>query len=154
MSKSDIKIVYFYMNNCYYCKQFTPIWDELNTKIDKNMISTHKFEESELDERDTPKKILVEYGDKIKGYPTILIKINDTYYNYDKERNVNSIINFIVNKLDKNDKLYIYLTEKFGKNIDKQNGGAKINYRNKYKKYKKMYADLAIKYNKLINKDD
>jgi thiol-disulfide isomerase/thioredoxin len=158
---NDVELTYFYMNGCYYCNEFNPTWNELCDKLDKKIIKINKYERKELDEHDTPKRIISEYGTPIKGYPTILLKVNDTYYKYDRERTVKSLIQFIASKLNENDKLYKYLLGNFAEIITKTDenmiGGNinnNINYRNKYKKYKQMYAELAIKYNdlkKLVN---
>ena len=150
------------MNGFYYCNLFNPTWEELCEKLDKKMINFNKYERAEINIRDTPTRIQTEYGKSINSFPTILIKLNNKYYKYQEERTFNSIINFILHKLDENDILYKYLHEKFGEiitknnlfndNNGKMNGGMKnnkVNYRTKYKKYKQMYADLAIKYNDL-----
>ena len=170
----SVELIYFYMNGCHYCDQFTPVWNEFCKNVNQNMIKTLRFGGHEIDNRDTPQRIVTEYGKEIEGFPTVLLKLDDKFYNFDnfdKERTVKSLAKFIMSKLNENDKLYKYLNDKFSElknNIEKddkekkydpfncsgkQNGGAKnIDYRNKYKKYKQMYAELAIKYNELKKK--
>jgi thiol-disulfide isomerase/thioredoxin len=162
------ELIYFYMNGCHYCEQFNPVWNEFRENVNENMIKTLRFGGHEIDNRDTPQRIITEYGKEIEGFPTVLLKLDDKFYNFDKDRTVKSLAEFIMEKLDENDKLYKYLNDKFSelknniekddknKNYDpfncngKQNGGMKnVDYRNKYKKYKQMYAELAIKYNEL-----
>jgi len=167
----NAELIYFYMNGCHYCDQFNPVWNEFCKNVNQNMIKTLRFGGHEIDNRDTPQRIVTEYGKEIEGFPTVLLKLDDKFYNFDKERTIKSLAKFIMEKLDENDKLYKYLNDKFSelknniekddKNKDydqfncngKQNGGMKnIDYRNKYKKYKQMYAELAIKYNELKKK--
>lgn len=156
---SNTELTYFYMDGCYYCNQFNPIWNELCNKLDNNLV-INKYERAELNDRKTPKRIVTEYGKDITSFPTLLLKVNDKYYKYEKERTTDSLIKFIASKLDEHDKLYKFLLSKYAEIITKKDndcmeGGFKknninnVNYRNKYKKYKQMYADLAIKYNEL-----
>lgn len=164
------ELIYFYMNGCHYCDQFNPVWNEFCKIVNDNLLRTYRFGGHEIDNRDTPQRIVTEYGKEIEGFPTVLLKIDDKFYNFDRERTVRSLAEFIMSKLNENDKLYKFLNEKFSEiknNVEnddkkntfdpfncngnrKQNGGNKnVDYRNKYKKYKQMYAELAIKYNEL-----
>jgi thiol-disulfide isomerase/thioredoxin len=152
--KSKVELIYFYMNGCHYCDQFNPVWNMFCNKVDSNMIKTHKFSANEMESQDTPHRFVTEYGKDINGFPTILLKLDGKFYMFDKERTVKSLADFIMNKLNRTDRLHKYLEETFlDDDIGKQEGGMKnINYRNKYKKYKQMYAELAIKYNNLKTK--
>lgn len=164
----SVELIYFYMNGCHYCDQFNPVWNEFCKNVNQNMIKTLRFGGHEIDNRDTPQRIITEYGKEIDGFPSVLLKLDDKFYNFDRERTVRSLAEFIMSKLDENNKLYKFLNEKFSEiknNVEqddkkntfdpfncngKQNGGVKnIDYRNKYKKYKQMYAELAKKYNEL-----
>jgi len=145
-SDNDIKLIYFYMDMCGWCEQFNPIWTEFCKKINGN-IYTIKFNANEMNNNEMANMIIKEYGQDIVGFPTILLKINNKYHNFDKERTEVSLAKFIMENIDKNSELYQYMDKEFNKN--QKGGGKNVNYRNKYKKYKKMYAELAIKYNNL-----
>jgi hypothetical protein len=125
--------------------RFEPSWNTLTENLDK-----FKFYKIEANEMNTPdaKKIIDAYGSEPQGFPTILIKVNDIFARYmNEDRTPKAIMEFIIN-LTKDEDLNKYLLDKI-KKIEQTGGKNNVDYRNKYKKYKKMYAELAIKYNDL-----
>ena len=76
MAKSNVEIIYFYMDGCYYCKEFNPVWNELCEKI-KNIIQTVKYNANEM-KNDIPKKIITDLKDN--GYK-ISLWIEDVFLN-------------------------------------------------------------------------
>jgi len=77
------ELIYFYMESCGYCKDFTPIWDQM----DNNNKDTFTFNKYDLN-KDEGKKL----GDKynITAAPTIMILPDEKIY--DGERNERDII--------------------------------------------------------------
>jgi len=169
-----LELVYFYMHGCPWCVRFDPIWMELQKILDK--VNFYKFESDEVNNSDKAKEIVKSYGDTPSGYPTILVKVNDKYERFlNEERTVKNIINFMMKYIKKTDESYKYLEDKLKENnleisqkrtsqretsqkqtsekiksSNKQHGGNKnVDYRHKYKKYKKMYAELLEKYTEL-----
>lgn len=143
--KTTVELVYFYMNNCPWCMRFEPSWNTLTENLDK-----FKFYKIEANEMNTPdaKKIIEVYGSEPEGYPTILIKVNDIFARYmNEDRTPKTIMEFIIN-LTTDSSIKEYISDKI-KKIEQTGGENNVDYRNKYKKYKKMYAELAIKYNDL-----
>lgn len=128
-SAKNVKLYYFYMNQCKWCQQFESIWNELKTKFDNYECENELIHES--NEAEIIKSTL---NLKIDSYPCIFIKINNLYYKYNGPRTMNDVLRFIAEVIKKNKLI--------------QRGG-KINYRNKYKKYKQMYIEVLDKFNKL-----
>jgi glutaredoxin len=133
---NNISLFYFYMNGCGWCNKFKPVWDELKK------IKYFKFKEIERNEIDKSKyaEDIISNNYEIKSFPSIFIKINNKVYKYEGERTQKDILKFINNNLDDKE------------NNNQSGGGNNVNYRNKYKKYKKMYSDILNKYNKLAKK--
>ena len=128
-TNTEIKLILYYMNNCTWCEKFKPTWKQLKQN------TPYKFEKCErnkMDEFTETKAIQKEF--EIKSFPSIFVKIGNDYFKYEGDRDLQSILEFIAEKYKiKNSSLR----------------GGKIDYRIKYKKYKKMYAEMIDKYNKL-----
>jgi thiol-disulfide isomerase/thioredoxin len=73
---------------CMHCKNFQQTWENLQheKKLKKEII--FKTYDSVKDEM-----IMKEYG--IKGYPTLILKSNDTAYEYSGELTIDGIKSFI-----------------------------------------------------------
>lgn len=130
-------LCYFYMKKCRWCNEFNPVWDELEEKNEKNEIKyiLKKYERSEMDKspaKEMKQEIEEALDLKITSYPAIFIKVGEKYYKYNGTRTLKDILEFVAQII----------------NNSVQNGG-KIDYRNKYKKYKKMYCEILEKYNEL-----
>jgi thiol-disulfide isomerase/thioredoxin len=86
--KTDI--YFFKANWCGHCKNFSPIWEalesELGTKYNFNTIDVDDIKNE---------KILEKYKKYIQGYPTIIKKVGDTINLFNGERNVNNVREFI-----------------------------------------------------------
>lgn len=128
-SKKNVKLYYFYMNNCKWCEKFNSLWEDL-----KDLFANYECESSNIENSKEAEKIKSTLNLQIDSFPAIFIKINDLYYKYNGERTMRNILKFIA-KVIKKDKLI-------------QKGG-KVDYRNKYKKYKQMYFEVLDKLNKL-----
>lgn len=86
------KLVYFYMDGCGHCNNFTPIWDEF-CNSNTSSITTHKIERSNAPDK------LEKYN--INGYPTVLLlsENNDKIKEFNEERTVKGLQSFVnVNK--------------------------------------------------------
>ncbi len=127
---ADLEVIYCYMNGCGWCDKFEPIWQELKThETMKGCSGKVQYSAKERQQLNDPK--YSELDNHVKGFPTILVKINNTIHKYEGNRTVEDILKFIANKLQM------------------QTGGMSVDYRTKYKKYKKMYAEIVTKYNAL-----
>ena len=97
-NESNVKLYYYYMNNCSWCEKFKPVWDELNKKTDYKF---HECEKNELENDKKATKIQKALNLKITSFPSIFIKINRDYYKYEGERTLEKILEFIENILIK-----------------------------------------------------
>ena len=160
----SLEIVYFYMHGCPWCVRFEPVWTSLQKILDK--VNFYKFESDEVNNSDKAKEIIKLYGEEPSGYPTILVKVNNKYERFlNEERNVKNIIKFMMKYAKKTDDTHKYLEDKLKENNNSTNqstnqstndikessvkhvgGNKNVDYRHKYKKYKKMYAELLEKY--------
>lgn len=82
------KLVYFYMNGCGHCKNFTPTWDEF-CSANSSSIKTYKFEQAQVREK------ITEYN--ISGFPTILLldENNAKIDEYSGERSVEALTSYV-----------------------------------------------------------
>ena len=133
---SSVQLFLFHMNGCGWCDKFMPVWEKLQTK--KTEYKYYDCERSDLDKSKEANIIEEKLGKlgKIESFPSIFIKVGDNYFKYDGPRSVTNIVNFINEKIKKQQFI--------------QSGGV-IDYRLKYKKYKEMYSDILTKYRKVIN---
>ncbi len=81
--------IYYYMNECTYCKKFNPVWDELknnfNKKYKDSNIKFSKIERAEINDTDN-----------VNGFPTLrVIKKDGTQIDYNDERDPDKIIAFL-----------------------------------------------------------
>jgi len=88
MSDNSTKLVYFYMNGCGHCKNFTPIWDEF-CSANSSSIKTYKFEQSQVQEQ------ITSYS--ISGFPTILLldENNSKIDEYSGQRTVEALTSYV-----------------------------------------------------------
>jgi thiol-disulfide isomerase/thioredoxin len=89
-SDNSTKLVYFYMNGCGHCKNFTPIWDEF-CSANSTTIKTYKFEQSQAQEQ------IRSYN--ISGFPSILLldENNSKIDEYNGARTVEALKNYVNN---------------------------------------------------------
>lgn len=85
---NSTKLVYFYMNGCGHCKNFTPIWDQF-CSANSSSIKTYKFEQAQVREQ------ITEYN--ISGFPTILLldENNAKIDEYSGERSVEALTSYV-----------------------------------------------------------
>jgi len=138
------------MIGCGHCDRFKPAWTEITKKIDQDdselgglKVKYYEFERkmTDLSNEDIDKstlsseqkRVLKKYKDKANGFPTILVEVDDKILDYDGNRSVDDVIGFI-------------------KKSASQSGGGGIDYRKKYKHYKKVSADLVKKYKAIAKK--
>ena len=156
MENITIKLIYFFMDGCGWCERFLPQWNLIKDKIeskDLKYIKPYEFESIEL--KSNERALKIQKHVEVKGFPTIVVKINDEYYKYEGNRTINDILKFIKQKLTENNILKQDLLNYFDEKIKQyelefptQNGGS-ADYKKKYHKYKDMYNSLLKKYNKL-----
>lgn len=82
------KLVYFYMDGCGHCKNFTPTWDKF-CSANSSTIKTYKFEQSKVREK------ITEYN--ISGFPTILLldENNAKIDEYNGERSIEALTSYV-----------------------------------------------------------
>lgn len=82
------KLLYFYMDGCGHCKNFTPTWDEFSNSNTSN-ITTHKIERSNAQDK------LETYN--INGFPTILLldENNVKIKEFSGERTIEGLQSFV-----------------------------------------------------------
>ena len=82
------KVVYFYMNGCGHCNNFTPIWDQF-CSANSSSIKTYKFEQAQVQEQ------ISSYS--ISGFPTILLldENNAKIDEYSGERSVEALTSYV-----------------------------------------------------------
>lgn len=85
---NSTKLVYFYMNGCGHCKNFTPIWEDF-CSANSSSIKTYKFEQSQVQEQ------ITSYS--ISGFPTILLldENNAKIDEYNGERTVEALTSYV-----------------------------------------------------------
>jgi hypothetical protein len=85
---NSTKLVYFYMNGCGHCNNFTPIWDEF-CSANSSSIKTYKFEQSQVQEQ------IANYS--ISGFPTILLldENNAKIDEYSGQRTVEALTSYV-----------------------------------------------------------
>ena len=82
------KLVYFHMNGCGYCKEFTAEWEKFVQGYNGNL-KLQKIERGEAGET-----LLQKY--KITGFPTVLLlDENGTHKQYDGERTQAGLEQFV-----------------------------------------------------------
>lgn len=88
LSDNSKKLVYFYMNGCGHCKNFTPTWDQF-CSANSSSIKTYKFEQAQVREK------ITEYN--ISGFPTILLldENNAKIDEYNGERSVEALTSYV-----------------------------------------------------------
>jgi hypothetical protein len=174
MSK-NIKIVLVHANWCGHCTRYFPKdfseklteerknkikeselqslkWQEVVELLNKEQIMTDDLEQEVMEniylkEQGTKKFVECENGKyncidiskKVTGYPTIIAVV---------EKEDNGVSYYEQYDTFKGNRFSFKEILAFARG--EQTGGAVQRYRNKYKKYKQMYAELAKKYNKLI----
>jgi len=82
-------IILFYMDWCGHCMHFKPIWNEFSKITDKKYINVVKTDNDEL---------VTKY--KIEGFPTVKLFIDDQVINYEGDRSVGGLADFINAILD------------------------------------------------------
>ena len=82
------KLVYFYMDSCGHCKNFTPIWDQFSKSNDSG-VTTYKVERSNAQDK------LEKYN--INGFPTVLLlnENNDKIKEFNGERTIEGLQSFV-----------------------------------------------------------
>ena len=87
-SDKSTKLVYFYMDGCGHCKNFTPTWDKF-CSANSSTIKTYKFEQAQVREK------ITEYN--ISGFPTILLldENNAKIDEYNGERSIEALTSYV-----------------------------------------------------------
>ena len=100
--------------DCHFCKEIKPILNQLyktfkHSKEDINFLNIHgdAFQES--------RNFLPNKLKSIEGYPTLLTKVNSKIEEYNGDRNLNSIIQHCINKLNIRDPVILNILQSGGK---------------------------------------
>jgi len=82
------KLVYFYMNGCGHCKNFTPTWDKF-CAANSSTIKTYKFEQAQVREQ------INTYA--ISGFPAILLldENNAKIDEYNGQRTLEGLTSYV-----------------------------------------------------------
>jgi len=85
------ELILYHVDWCKYCKDVKAIWEELKSKLPNITITNYNCTNNDMK---TPMNNI------IYGYPTIIVvkRLNDNIikeYNYEGNRDINSIINYI-----------------------------------------------------------
>lgn len=80
--------IYFHMNGCGHCKNFTPVWEEFSNNY-KGPVQLKKMERLEAGD-----DLLKKY--KVEGFPTV-VKIDEkgNYETFNGERTIDGLKKFI-----------------------------------------------------------
>jgi|LakMenEpi03Aug12_release.lakeMendotaPanAssembly.Ray.scaffolds.fasta_scaffold303318_4 hypothetical protein len=80
------KLYYLYMENCHFCNEFNPIWDEMVKEQGKHNLTLEKYELNKSDKgKDLATQTNVNYA------PAIILMTPTKNYLYEKERNKEAI---------------------------------------------------------------
>ena len=80
--------IYFHMNGCGHCKNFSPIWEEFTSNY-KGPVKLQKMERAEAGD-----DLLKKYG--IEGFPTVVkVDENGKYETFNGERTISGLKKFI-----------------------------------------------------------
>jgi thiol-disulfide isomerase/thioredoxin len=162
----DIIITLYHAEWCGHCKIFKPIWKDLKKKVIElkkdGTLETHGINNIIFkDFTDSQIQGKPEIEKQVNGFPTIVVTNNGKNIKYDGKRTVDDILQFIYDS----NVLAMTLTESENNEkptmVDQNNdfremvavGGSNVNYKQKYHKYKTMYAELVDKYKKLKNEN-
>tara|TARA_B100000902_G_C27309253_1_gene917371 strand:+ start:3033 stop:3389 length:357 start_codon:yes stop_codon:yes gene_type:complete len=80
--------IYFHMNGCGHCKNFSPIWEEFTSNY-KGPVKLQKMERVEAGD-----DLLKKYG--VGGFPTVVkVDANGKYETFNGERTIDGLKKFI-----------------------------------------------------------
>jgi len=99
-NKEDIKLVLFHVSWCPHCKNFLPEWNKLGDSISSNNKKCKVIEEQcdAKGNEDAPKRYNV--ANRIEGYPAVMLFKGSEIVEYDGNRNSDSIIKWVKEKLN------------------------------------------------------
>ena len=98
MTQNKVYVTLFHASWCGHCKDFLPTWDEIKkTESTKKSFVFAEYESKEIPDGDEGKI----NGNEIQGFPTLKIVINEEEYEYDGERNLSGIVDYVLSKLKK-----------------------------------------------------
>lgn len=87
-AKSNVDLILFKADWCGHCKQFMPVWNQIKDKYNnQNSINIKTFD------ADSDKSKLQEYN--IQGFPTLLLVNNNKVIEYNGDRDLTSVNDFI-----------------------------------------------------------
>lgn len=92
-----LKIVFYHMVGCIHCVEFKPVIEELNEKLENELSpGTYEYKSYGAQDEET-----IEAG--VEMFPALHIMVNDELYVYGGNRDVVSILKYIVSKLERDD---------------------------------------------------
>ena len=83
-----ITVTFLFANWCHHCMTFKSEWATLKSKSAEHGIKCVEYE-------DTDPTMPSDLRNKIQGYPTIIINIDDKEYDYNGKRTADSIIEYV-----------------------------------------------------------
>ena len=118
--KNKVSVTLYHAAWCHYCTEFEEEWKKLKEKLRNVDIEGHKID--------------IDSDESLKNTPVPKIMINDgeTEREYTGNRNADEIFDAVIE------------IKKGGITYSLQQGGG-INYRRKYRKYKRKYINLKNK---------
>ena len=90
-TNTESVLEYYFMESCPHCNNFTPIWEELQTRAKKEKIQV-SFKKYDLQSPENKEKV---EKNKISGAPTIILEKNGKSTEFKGSRSVESLIKFI-----------------------------------------------------------
>ena len=82
------KLMYFYMNGCGWCDKFTPTWNKLIKKNNRDKKVT-------MVKINGPNNLIMTKKYKVKKFPTIIFLKDNKPYTYDGDRSLDDLLDFI-----------------------------------------------------------
>lgn len=124
---ANVELHVFIADWCGHCRQFAPERELLESKCKQMGLPIFVHNESDSDYEQYAREA------RIRGFPTIMAKINGTYVEHEGSRTALDILEFVQQNVVSR-----------GGNIQSNNATANSNnsFFNKYKKYKLKYLKL------------
>jgi len=92
------KLVYLYMNSCGFCKEFTPIWEEMTTEVNKNP-TTYKLTMEKYDLNDKGQGTKLSQENNVDYAPAVILITPAKNFLYEGERTKEAIYKWVSSKV-------------------------------------------------------
>lgn len=91
------KLIYLYMSECGFCKEFTPLWDEMTKVVNADATSKITMEKYDLNKEEEGKRLSTQ--NKIDYAPAILLITPSNNFLYEGERTKEAITKWVSTKV-------------------------------------------------------